>query len=83
MRTLFSPFEEFFRKGDKVLLFLCLLASGYGLVLIYSATRYLRSNRPVLVQLLAICLGVAAYIILTFVDLRLFVDKCWKATGTG
>lgn len=78
MRTLFSPIEEFFRKGDKVLLFLCLLASGYGLVLIYSATRYLRSNRPVLVQLLAICLGVAAYVILTFVDLRLFVDKCWK-----
>ena len=41
MTTLFSPIREFFKKGDVLLLFLCLTASGYGLALIYSATRYL------------------------------------------
>ena len=31
MTTLFSPIREFFKKGDVLLLFLCLTASGYGL----------------------------------------------------
>ncbi len=78
MDILLSPIREFLRKGDLVLLSLCLLASGYGLVLIYSATRWADTNKYVLVQLAAILLGVLAYVVLTFVDFRLFVDKCWK-----
>ncbi len=78
MGVLFSPFREFFRKGDKILLFLCLLASGYGLVLIYSATRYTEKNRFVFIQFAAIVLGVIAYMLLTFVDFRLFAEKNWK-----
>jgi len=78
VKTLLSPIWEFFRKGDLLLLSLCLLASGYGLALIYSATRWTESNRFVIVQGAAICLGVVAYVVLTFVDFRLFVDKCWK-----
>lgn len=79
MTTLFSPIREFFKKGDVLLLFLCLTASGYGLALIYSATRYLdNNNRNVIVQAVAICIGVVIYIVLTFVDFQLFVEKCWK-----
>ncbi len=79
MVTLFSPFREFFRKGDLILLFLCLLASGYGLVLIYSATQYTeKTSRFVMIQLIAIVLGVAAYMLLTFVDFQLFAEKNWK-----
>ena len=40
MSTLFSPIREFLRKGDLVLLSLCLAASGFGLLLIFSATRF-------------------------------------------
>jgi len=76
--VLFSPIREFFRKGDKILLFLCLLASGYGLVLIYTATRYTEKNKFVLIQFIAIALGVVAYMLLTFVDFRLFTEKNWK-----
>ena len=58
MTTLFSPIREFFKKGDVLLLFLCLTASGYGLALIYSAPRYLdNNNRNVIVQAIAICIG--------------------------
>ena len=79
MTTLFSPIREFFKKCDVLLLFLCLTASGYGLALIYSATRYLdNNNRNVIVQAVAICIGVVIYIVLTFVDFQLFVEKCWK-----
>lgn len=78
MDTLLSPIREFVRKGDLLLLTLCILASGYGLALIYSATRWTGSNRFVIVQGVAILLGIAAYAVLTFVDFHLFVEKCWK-----
>ena len=81
MSTLFSPIREFFKKGDILLLTLCLAASGFGLVLIFSATQYfgeMRWTRFILVQFIAICLGVIAYMLLTFVDFQLFVEKRWK-----
>jgi len=78
LNMLLSPFREFVRKGDMILLSLCLLASGFGLVLIFSATQYFETSRFVFVQLIAILLGVIAYILLTFVDFQLFVEKNWK-----
>ena len=63
-----------------MLLSLCLLASGFGLLLIFSATQYTRSGpfRYIAVQALAIVLGVVVYVLLTFVDFQLFVEKNWK-----
>lgn len=81
LSLLFSPIKDFFKKGDVILLGLCLAASGFGLVLIFSATQYLgetRWIRFVSVQLIAILLGVVAYMLLTFVDFQLFVEKRWK-----
>ena len=78
MSALFTPFQEFWRKGDKLLLTLCLIASGYGLILIHSATQYFETSRFVLVQFIAILLGVLAYILLTSVDFQLFTEKNWK-----
>jgi len=78
LSTLFSPIREFLRKGDVVLLALCLAASGFGLMLIYSATRFEGNNKAVLVQLIGVILGVATYIIVTFLDFQLFTEKNWK-----
>ena len=71
--------REFLRKGDVLLLTLCLIASAFGLVLIYSATRYdpdLHSN--VLKQFVFICIGVVAYVVMSFVDIELFTERTWK-----
>ena len=70
--------REFFRKGDILLLTLCLAASGYGLILIYSATRWSDDNRSVIVQTVAIAMGVMVYILLSSVDIELFTEKSWK-----
>jgi len=78
LSTLFSPIREFLRKGDVILLSLCIAASGYGLLLIYSATRFESNNKAVLVQLIGLLLGITAYIIITFVDFQLFTEKNWK-----
>ena len=78
MATLFSPIREFCRKGDMLLLSLCLSASLFGLALIFSATRFEHNNKAVIVQAVGILLGVIAYVILTFVDFQLFTEKNWK-----
>lgn len=70
--------KEFFRKADLVLLGLILAASLFGVVLIYSATRYQDTNRFVLVQLLSIAMGVVAYMIMSFVDIELLTERSWK-----
>lgn len=55
-------------------------ASGYGLVLIYSATRYLEfnRNRNMIVQTAAILLGILVYVVMSSVDIELFTEKSWK-----
>lgn len=81
LSLLFSPIREFWKKGDMILLGLCLAASGFGLALIYSATQYFGENRWirfVSVQFIAVLLGVIVYMLLTFVDFQLFVEKRWK-----
>ena len=71
--------RTFFRKGDVLLLALCLVASAFGLVLIYSATRYsAKLEWDFLKQALFICLGVIAYFVCTFVDIELIIEKSWK-----
>ena len=71
--------RTFFRKGDVLLLALCLIASAFGLVLIYSATRYsAKLEWDFLKQALFICLGIVAYFICTFVDIELIIEKSWK-----
>ncbi len=69
--------QRFFHKGDMLLLALCLAASGMGLVLIYSATRYTGSNRYVVVQALGIAVGVVCYFLLTLVDLQHLTERTW------
>ena len=70
--------RAFLDQGDRLLLALCLIASGFGLVLIFSATRYIGGYRNIIIQALAICLGVAVYILLSSVDIELFTEKSWK-----
>ena len=68
---------DFVQQADLVLLGLCCASTVYGIVLIYSATRYLRTNRHVLVQTAAMLLGIAVYIAVSMVDLEILMKK-WK-----
>lgn len=63
---------------DLVLLGLCLTASAMGLVLVYSATRWSPNHYgDVKKQAVFICLGVVAYIIFTYLDLDLILERSW------
>lgn len=79
MVQLTRTLRTFFRKGDVVLLILCLIASSFGLALIYSATRYDSAlDKCVIKQAIFICMGVVAYVVLSFVDIEHFVERFWK-----
>lgn len=78
MSWLSDSLREFARKGDILLLSLCCTASLFGLVLIFSATRYLDDYRRVMMQAVAIVLGILVYIFLSAVDIELITEKSWK-----
>ena len=69
--------SEFITQADLVLLSLCVGASGFGLLLIASATRYTGGWRHVIVQAAAIGIGLVCYFLFSFVDVEA-VSRYWK-----
>ena len=69
--------SDFIQQADLVLLMLCCVATVFGMVLITSATRYLKTDRYVLVQGVALLLGIGLYIFFSMVDVEILVRK-WK-----
>lgn len=68
-----------FRQGDRVLFLLCLLSSLYGLLLIFSATRYDPTLHGLVEkQAVALLIGVAAFFLLTVLDLDALLERFWK-----
>lgn len=74
MRRFFQELADFFRKGDMVLLLLCLITTAFGCVIISSTTAYTGTIRYVVVQLVAAALGVLLYAIISSIDLDFFFE---------
>ena len=74
MRKFFQEFLDFFRKGDLLLLALCLVTTIVGVVIVASATNYMNSPRFVIIQLVAAALGIFLYAVISSVDLDLIME---------
>ena len=75
-----NTIRDFFQQADLVLLGLCVGATLFGLVLIYSSTRYMdRSDslKMLLVQTAAMGMGIIAYFLLSMVDTEELIRR-WK-----
>lgn len=71
---------DFFQQADLVLLGLCCIATVFGMVLIASATHYmkgLKMLRYVGVQGVAMLLGFCMYVLMSMVDIEIVLKK-WK-----
>ena len=68
MRRYLFELKNFFRKGDLVLLFLCLITSTFGCIIISSATNAVGFSRFLTVQIVAIVLGVIFFIMTSSLD---------------
>ena len=74
MRHFLQEFRDFFRKGDMVLLFLCLVITAFGCIIIASATNDMGSARYLIIQIVATALGVTMYAIMSSVDVETFSE---------
>ena len=75
MRQFWNELKSFPRRGDLILLFLCILASAIGCLAITSATLYTGSLRHLYVQLVAICIGVVVYALVSSVDISILAEN--------
>ena len=70
--------KDFFQKGDVLLLVLCIVASLMGLALIYSATQWKENlHNSAIKQAFFLCLGIVAYVWVTFIDIEFLMEKWW------
>ena len=71
MRRFFEELKDFPKKGDWVLLILCLVTSGYGGIMVASATNAAKfggNTKYIIIQLVATALGVLMYAIVSSID---------------
>ena len=76
MGQLIQEFKSFFRKGDMVLLLLCLLTTAFGVVMIASTTNYMGTAqvRYIIIQFVATAAGVLLYAIISSIDVEFFSE---------
>ena len=74
MRKFLQELLDFFKKGDMVLLALCLLTTAFGCVEIASATAWTGSIKSVIIQIVAAGLGVGLYAVVSSIDLDLILE---------
>lgn len=77
-----SVLLEIFAKGDKILLICCMLASGFGLLLLNSATNWMSEELQqtmMSVQMAATFIGICLYLLFSMIDFRAVLEKYWKA----
>ena len=77
MRRFFEELKDFPKKGDMVLLVLCLIVAGFGCICIASATsaeKFGSNLRYIIVQLASIGLGVMAYALVSSIDVELISE---------
>ena len=84
MRDAIQEFKNFFRKGDMVLLILCLATSAFGCLVVASATNAAKfggSTRYITFQLIATAIGVFAYAVTSSFDADFFAEHRIAFTG--
>ncbi len=74
MSEFFREWKNFLRKGDMVLLILCLTTSAFGCLIIASTNNYRDFTRYVIIQAVAIVLGLLLYSITSSIDAEFFSE---------
>lgn len=65
---------EIFRRGDVVLLIMCLVLNAFGLLMIASTTNQMGPARYLIVQSVAAALGVLMYVLVSSIDTEFFSE---------
>ena len=74
MREYLQKIGTAVRKGDWVLLLLCIITTAFGCLVIASATNYLDSFRYIGMQIVAACIGILLFAIMASVDAEFWLE---------
>lgn len=83
MKKIYDAVSRYIKQTDRTLLLFSILSALYGLILVFSATLYMKSNivlgltRQAFVQIIAIIIGFAAMIIISKIDYH-SIASTWK-----
>lgn len=83
MRRYLFELKNFFRKGDLILLFLCLITSAFGCIVICSATNPNGFSRYLTVQIVAVILGVIFFAMTSSLDVEVLSEHRSVLVGIG
>ena len=74
LRRLTQRMTEAFRRGDLILLLLCLVATAFGCLVIASATNTSGSARYIIIQVITATIGFFAYVFISSIDADWFSE---------
>lgn len=80
MRKIFTVTADFIRESDKLLFTLCIFATSYGCLAVFSATHYKETYRPVLIQIISMLMGIFAAALISTIDYQKLLNY-WFAVG--
>ena len=75
MKRYLQRLKESIRKGDWVLLLLCMVTTAFGVLVVASATNYLDSLRYVVMQIVGAVLGIFLYAVVSSIDLEFITER--------
>lgn len=75
MKKAFSVVFGYMKKSDSLLLFLSLVSSVFGIILISSALHSSTSRSGIIIQMIALILGIGLYIVFSLIDIDIIADK--------
>lgn len=75
MKKLGLRLLEIFKKGDMILLALCVVASMFGIVMIYAATYTEGSTRMIVIQTASLFAGTLVYLGMTALDIDILAGQ--------
>lgn len=77
MKKFANRLLEIFKKGDMILLALCVASSVFGIVMIYAATYTEGNTRMIIIQTASLCAGILVYLGMTALDIDILA---WQRT---
>ncbi len=83
MRYLLGKLADFFRETDKLMLILCLMATSYGCVAVFSSTYYMGNIRPIIVQGFCLILGLFVALLISSYDYEKLFKKWYLVALLG
>ena len=75
MHRYLQRLKESIRKGDWVLLLLCIVTTAFGVLIVASATNYLDSLRYVIMQIVGAAIGIGLYMVVSSIDLEFITER--------